>query len=319
MISRARATVALTAAAALTLTACGGDDTEAPEAASSGAVDQVKVSAGTEKAAPKIALEDKSVSTSKTEVKTVKEGKGAPVSKDDVVTVDIALYNGTSGKPIPNTETYTADPIAIDLGNEQIFPGLRNGIVGQKVGSTATAVVPPKEMFGETGNEQLGVAATDSVVMVYDVKDVMLKEAEGKEVAAKSGLPKVTYSTDKAATFEMPKGKAPSSTTAQTLVQGDGATVKKGDTAYVSYTGALWKNGKVFDSSKQEGRRPFAVPVGGGQVIKAWDEELAGTKVGDRVLLVVPPKDGYGKTGSPDGSITKDDTIVFVIDVLGKV
>ena len=226
---------------------------------------------------------------------------------------------GKDGKALEGTETYSAEPLAFDLGNPQMIPGLRRGILGQKVGSTATAVIPPAEMFGEAGNAQLGVSGTDSVVMVVDVKGTMLKEAKGKEAKPKKGLPTVKYSTDKPATFTMPKGKAPTETQVETLVAGDGEKVAKGDTVYVSYTGALWKNGKVFDSSKQEGRRPFPVTLGQGQVIKGWDEGLVGTKVGDRVLLVVPPKDGYGATGSQDGSITKDDTIVFVVDVLGAV
>lgn len=316
---RARAAVALAAAATLTLSACGSDEPSQAESTATGVVDQVEVTPGTDKAAPKITLEDKTVSVEKTEVKTVKEGKGAPVGEDDIVVLDIALFNGKDGKALEGTETYSAEPLAFDLGNPQMIPGLRRGILGQKVGSTATAVIPPAEMFGEAGNTQLGVSGTDSVVMVVDVKGTMLKEAKGTEAKPKKGLPTVKYSTDKPATFTMPKGKAPTETQVETLVAGDGEKVAKGDTVYVSYTGALWKNGKVFDSSKQEGRRPFPVTLGQGQVIKGWDEGLVGTKVGDRVLLVVPPKDGYGATGSQDGSITKDDTIVFVVDVLGAV
>lgn len=316
---RARAAVALAAAATLTLSACGSDEPSQAESTATGVVDQVEVTPGTDKAAPKITLKDKTVSVEKTEVKTVKEGKGAPVGEDDIVVLDIALFNGKDGKALEGTETYSAEPLAFDLGNPQMIPGLRRGILGQKVGSTATAVIPPAEMFGEAGNTQLGVSGTDSVVMVVDVKGTMLKEAKGKEAKPKKGLPTVKYSTDKPATFTMPKGKAPTETQVETLIAGDGEKVAKGDTVYVSYTGALWKNGKVFDSSKEEGRRPFPVTLGQGQVIKGWDEGLVGTKVGDRVLLVVPPKDGYGATGSQDGSITKDDTIVFVVDVLGAV
>lgn len=316
---RARAAVALAAAATLTLSACGSDEPSQAESTATGVVDQVEVTPGTDKAAPKITLEDKTVSVEKTEVKTVKEGKGAPVGEDDIVVLDIALFNGKDGKALEGTETYSAEPLAFDLGNPQMNPGLRRGILGQKVGSTATAVIPPAEMFGEAGNTQLGVSGTDSVVMVVDVKGTMLKEAKGKEAKPKKGLPTVKYSTDKPATFTMPKGKAPTETQIETLIAGDGEKVAKGDTVYVSYTGALWKNGKVFDSSKEEGRRPFPVTLGQGQVIKGWDEGLVGTRVGDRVLLVVPPKDGYGATGSQDGSITKDDTIVFVVDVLGAV
>lgn len=316
---RARAAVALAAAATLTLSACGSDEPSQAESTATGVVDQVEVTPGTDKAAPKITLKDKTVSVEKTEVKTVKEGKGAPVGEDDIVVLDIALFNGKDGKALEGTETYSAEPLAFDLGNPQMIPGLRRGILGQKVGSTATAVIPPAEMFGEAGNTQLGVSGTDSVVMVVDVKGTMLKEAKGKEAKPKKGLPTVKYSTDKPATFTMPKGKAPTETQVETLIAGDGEKVAKGDTVYVSYTGALWKNGKVFDSSKEEGRRPFPVTLGQGQVIKGWDEGLVGTRVGDRVLLVVPPKDGYGATGSQDGSITKDDTIVFVVDVLGAV
>ena len=265
---RARAAVALAAAATLTLSACGSDEPSQAESTATGVVDQVEVTPGTDKAAPKITLEDKTVSVEKTEVKTVKEGKGAPVGEDDIVVLDIALFNGKDGKALEGTETYSAEPLAFDLGNPQMIPGLRRGILGQKVGSTATAVIPPAEMFGEAGNTQLGVSGTDSVVMVVDVKGTMLKEAKGKEAKPKKGLPTVKYSTDKPATFTMPKGKAPTETQVETLIAGDGEKVAKGDTVYVSYTGALWKNGKVFDSSKEEGRRPFPVTLGQGQVIK---------------------------------------------------
>ena len=317
--SRARAAAALAAAAALTLTACGDEESPAEETTSTGAVEQVEVEAGTDDKAPTISLEEQSVSVEETEVKTLEEGKGAPVAKDDIVTMDVALFNGKDGKPIEGTETYTAEPLALDMGNEELFAGLRNGVLGQKVGSSAVAVLPPKEMFGESGNEQFGVGATDSIVMVYDLKSVMLKEAKGKEVKPKGDLPTVEYRSDQPAKITMPKGKAPKDTVVEPLIEGEGEKIEKGDTAYVTYTGALWKDGKVFDSSKNDGRRPFAFPVGSGQVIKAWDKAVEGSSVGDRLLLVVPPKDGYGDQGSPDGTIKKNDTIVFVVDILGKV
>lgn len=316
---RARAAAALAAAAALTLTACGDDEPAEEETTGSGAVEQVEVTTGSDDKAPSISLKEDSVSTEETEVKTLKEGTGAPVGEDDIVTMDVALYNGKDGKPIEGTETYTDKPLALDMGNQQMFPGLRNGVLGQKVGSSAVAVLPPKEMFGDSGNEQLGVSADDSIVMVYDVKSVMLKEAKGKEATPGKDLPKVEYRSDQPAKFTMPKGKPPKETVVEPLIEGEGEKVKKGETVYVTYTGALWKDGKVFDSSKQEERRPFAFPVGQGQVIKAWDEGIEGRKVGDRLLLVVPPKDGYGDQGSPDGTIKKNDTIVFVVDILGKV
>ena len=77
----------------------------------------------------------------------------------------------------------------------------------------------------------------------------------------------------------------------------------------------LWRDGSVFDSSWKRGAEAD-FPIGTGQVIPAWDKVLVGKKVGSRVLLVVPPADGYGSTGSQDGSIKATDTLVFVVDIL---
>ena len=55
--------------------------------------------------------------------------------------------------------------------------------------------------------------------------------------------------------------------------------------------------------------------LGSGQVIAGWNQGLAGQRVGSRVLLVVPPRLGYGKAGNPP-AITGKDTLVFVVDIL---
>ena len=76
----------------------------------------------------------------------------------------------------------------------------------------------------------------------------------------------------------------------------------------------LWKDGKKFDASGDRGTS-FDTPIGGGQVIKGWDKGLVGQTVGSRILLVVPPADGYGAKGSPP-LIGAKDTLVFVVDIL---
>ena len=91
--------------------------------------------------------------------------------------------------------------------------------------------------------------------------------------------------------------------------------IKKGDKVYVSYTGVTWDDGKVFDSSLKDGRGPFSFPVGGQQVISAWDEAVEGAKVGDRLLIVAPPSEAYGSQAQ--GSIKANSTLVFTVDVLG--
>ncbi len=108
----------------------------------------------------------------------------------------------------------------------------------------------------------------------------------------------------------------PTKTVVQPLIEGTGAKVAKGQTVRVAYTGALYKDGSVFDSSASRPEQPyFEFPVGQGQVIKGWDNGLQGQKVGSRVLLVIPPADGYGAAGSPP-KISGSDTLVFVVDIL---
>src|SRR5262245_62848274 len=96
--------------------------------------------------------------------------------------------------------------------------------------------------------------------------------------------------------------------------EGTGAAAKAGDMVDVHYTGTL-KDGKKFDSSKDRGR-PFSFKLGAGQVIKGWDEGVAGMKVGGKRKLVVPSELAYGKRGYP-GAIPPDSESTFVVELLG--
>ena len=94
----------------------------------------------------------------------------------------------------------------------------------------------------------------------------------------------------------------------------------KGQTVVTQYVGEIWRTSKVFDSSWSRGE-PFGFTIGAtpSQVITGWDKGLIGQTVGSRVMLVVPPGDGYGKTGSSQAGIKGTDTLVFVVDILGAV
>ena len=98
------------------------------------------------------------------------------------------------------------------------------------------------------------------------------------------------------------------------LTMGNGAVATAGKTVEVHYTGWL-TDGKKFDSSVDRGR-PFKFQLGGGQVIKGWDQGVAGMKVGGKRKLTIPSHLGYGSRGFP-GAIPPDATLVFEVELLG--
>jgi FKBP-type peptidyl-prolyl cis-trans isomerase FkpA len=100
----------------------------------------------------------------------------------------------------------------------------------------------------------------------------------------------------------------------QELKVGEGAEAKAGATVDVHYTGWLL-DGTKFDSSVDRGK-PFSFHLGAGEVIRGWDEGVAGMKVGGKRKLRIPAELGYGSRGA-GGVIPGNATLVFDVELLG--
>jgi FKBP-type peptidyl-prolyl cis-trans isomerase len=113
----------------------------------------------------------------------------------------------------------------------------------------------------------------------------------------------------------VPTGAPPSKLETKELIKGTGPEAKAGQSVTVNYVGVLYHGGKEFDSSWKRSE-PFTFTLGKGQVIKGWDQGVAGMKVGGRRELIIPAELAYGKTGSPP-TIPPNAPLVFVVDLLG--
>jgi len=106
--------------------------------------------------------------------------------------------------------------------------------------------------------------------------------------------------------------KTPSGLQYWDIKPGSGAEAKSGSKVKVHYTGWL-TSGKKFDSSV--GSAPFDFTIGQGEVIKGWDEGLAGMKVGGKRQLKIPPQLAYGEDGHPQ-HIPPNSTLIFDVTLV---
>ena len=264
----------------------------------------------TDGAAPVLTF-DKPFGLSETTSRDVTEGTGTAIADGLVATFDFVFVNGRDGKVI--TSSYESDPAQLTFSST-LMPGLVKGLAGVKAGGSVLIGIAPAD--GPGADEASGLRDGDTLLFYADVTDVRepLKRATGTAVAPRAGLPTVVLADDGTPTITVPKATPPTDLEAQPLIEGAGPVVEAGQTITVHYTGVLWKDGTVFDSSWESGS-PATFGIGTGAVIPGWDEGLVGRKVGSQILLVVPPAKGYPE-GSPDGKISATDTIVFVVDIL---
>jgi FKBP-type peptidyl-prolyl cis-trans isomerase 2 len=334
---RLRRTVAALAlpAALLFTAACGSEDdggssgsSESSDSASSGPVASVSGKPGER---PKITIEEGVGVGEETVSRVVEQGNGTRIGEGDFLRMDVLARFVESDAELLNTWSSESaqegegseelrQQIVSQAGVESYLPkSVTEPLIGKPVGSRVQVEGRAAEMFGEAVAQQYQLSADEGVVWVVDVVSSVAvdpkAEAEGEQAPVEEGLPEVEAGGKKPATITIPEGQdPPEELQEQVLIEGDGAEVEAGQALAVQYTGVTWADGKKFDSSWDRDSAS-AFQIGTGSVVPGWDEGLVGKHVGDRVLLVLPPEEGYGEEGTegiPGGS-----TLVFVVDILG--
>lgn len=297
---------------AAALAACG-NDSGGSESSSSDSGVTVSGEFGKE---PKVTFEKTPFSVKESADWQAIEGDGSEIAADDSVSVHVTLFNGKTGEKVISTLDNEGKPLTVAKEAQNLFPVLVDTFEGQKEGSRMVVEAAPADAYGEQGQEQLKVDGDTTIVMVADLleKVEVLDGPQGETVPPKAGDPKLKLKDDVPSGFDFSGATKPKELKVITLIEGDGEKTKKGQSVTVNYLGSEWGSAKVFDASYPR-NQTFNVTLGEGGVIKAWDQGLEGVPVGSRILIIAPPDLAYGAAGQPP-AISKNATLVFVVDVL---
>ncbi len=300
------------------LVGCGSSS---PSGTASGNANATVKVSGTFNKAPKVSIPAE-VPSSKLAYSTAIKGTGAKLASGDSTLANVTIYKWSGTKSSLLDSTYTTGPQLIPAGLG--LPGLATAMQDSTLGSRVVAVLPPKYGYGTQGNSSIGVTGTDTLVWVVDLLQQFSPSVSASGAFLSHGggqLPTVANKSGQAPTVSIPTNSPPSKLSVTTLIKGTGPKLASGDTVVAQYVGVNWRTGKVFSQSWPSTSQPAGAPFSfqlGGQVITGWNDGLPGVTVGSRVMLVIPPALGYGPAGGQaSAGIKKNDTLVFVIDVVG--
>jgi peptidylprolyl isomerase len=223
----------------------------------------------------------------------VAPGSGEAPRAGDVVSVH---YKGTLDNGTVFDSSYDrGQPIQFALGRGMVIKGWDEGIALMQKGGKAKLVIPPSLGYGAQG---AGGVIPPNATLTFEVELVDIQPGPPE---APTKVEDAQYTT------------TPSGLKYYDFSVGEGAEAVAGKTAVVHYTGWL-TDGTMFDSSLSRGEA-FPFPVGGGRVIKGWDEGVAGMHVGGRRQLLIPPDLGYGARGA-GGVIPPNATLIFEVELV---
>jgi peptidylprolyl isomerase len=249
-------------------------------------------------------------------VKTLSEGSGQVVGKQDFVGFNL-VADTWGGRNWQNSYADGGPAALVDQSQTQMMPMFADAVQGHKVGSRVLVVAPPAAGFQNAGYSKYNITCHDTNVLVVDITMALAHDAQASGTAqtVAADLPKVTMGDKAAAKFTITDAERnPKKLGVGVLIKGHGPVVKPGQQLFAQYTGALLKDGSVFDSSWSHGGAT-QFQIGAGKVIPGWDKGLVGQTVGSRVVLSIPSADAYGAQGNQ--GIPANSNLVFVVDILG--
>ncbi|WP_400996939.1 FKBP-type peptidyl-prolyl cis-trans isomerase [Agromyces sp. GXQ0307] len=306
---RRGAPIALASVTALLLVGCatGGD---APEPTSTDAAAAcLEVEAGEQSDAIEVsgdfggtptATFDAPLEADELQRTIVTEGDGDPTAPGDQVSAQVTAFSGSTG------EQLFSQPATLELEEGTLYDGFRAGADCVPLGSRVVTVAPASSIYGDEGNEGIGVAPGETLVIVTDVQELVELPVPGEWT---DDVPTVEFAEDGTPTVTIPDAEPSDELLVKVLEEGDGDVVTEDDTVTVDYQGVVWETGEVFDQSF--GNTPVPFSISG--VIPGFGAALVGQPVGTKLLVTIPPALGYGEEESSNG--LGGQTLVFYVEI----
>ena len=250
------------------------------------------------------------------DVHVVSKGDGERVTTEDGVNITVSLYDGKSGEPLmtqggPITQVQLR---VFVTGNFPFTSGLSCATVGSRVVTTG----PAPAILGDSA-EGLGLAQSDTIVVVTDIDDAFMGKANGVDQIPQSGYPAVVLAPNGRPGITFTSAPPPSELRFAALKQGNGVAVEEGDSIIVNMTSSVWDTKEVFSSTwDTDAPGTITVAKNDGQnngVVEGLAQALVGQKVGSQVAVIVPPELGYAAGSAPAG-VTETSTLFYVVDIL---
>lgn len=314
---RLTAPVALAAASALVLAGCaGGGDAEPTPTSSADAAACMEVAPGGLSDAitadggfgetPNATFEVP-VETDELQRSILIEGEGDATEPGQSVDVVLTMYNATSG------EQLISQPASLGVGDSSLLTAFRAAVDCVPVGTRTATVAPAADVYGEQGNDSIGVAPGEAVVIVADITGLTEEAPTADSVTPSEwteNVPEVTFNGDEPPTVVIPDIEPSTELQLKVLEEGDGDTVASGDQVSVKYQGLNWATKEIFDQSYPG----EPVTFGTDQVIAGFGAALVDQKVGTKLIVTIPPEYGYGTDTSVN---LGGQTLVFVVEITG--
>ena len=235
----------------------------------------------------------------------IQDGDGEVIRDGDRVCTRSLALDAKTGKVINSTWDKSSPECSIVI-NRKSIPAYYDTFKGLKVNSTVAVGID------ESGSGSSKATESYIMALTFVSRSKNLTRAQGQKVTdLPSDLPKISLDDKGKPSLDLNGYQPKGGLVVQPLIKGKGAKVGQHQSVSANYTGWLASDGKQFDSSWDRGQASdFSLD----QVVKGWQQGLAGQTVGSQVLLVVPPDLGYGS--QQQQKIPANSTLIFVVDIL---